>query len=121
MRLLIAFFLAALAGCDPGSSCSANFPLDCGTTCCPSGFAYLCVNPGKCYPTQPPATAACGSVTTCAGTGSSTGLCAHWSCGTSSQCATVMGAPSGVQCTFAAGQSCQQWCQIYIPGNCTCS
>lgn len=46
--------------------------------------------------------------------------CAHWSCGASSQCQTVMGGASGVQCTFDPGQTCQDWCKKYIPGNCTC-
>lgn len=52
--------------------------------------------------------------------GSGGSVCAYWSCGSSSQCAAVMGAPSGTQCTFEPGQTCQQWCQTYIPGNCSC-
>ena len=51
------------------------------------------------------------------GTGS---LCAYWSCGGSPQCATVMGAATGKQCTFAPGQTCEQWCAATIPGNCSC-
>lgn len=79
--------------------------------CCAGGD--LCTNSGTCIPNQ----AVCVGVSAGGGGG---GVCAYWSCGSSSQCASVMGAPSGVQCTFAAGQTCQQWCTTYVPGNCSC-
>lgn len=55
------------------------------------------------------------------GGGSSSGLCAHWTCGSSSQCAAVNGGANGVQCLFEPGQTCQQWCALYFSAsNCTC-
>ena len=127
--------------CCPAGASSADCPeTSWDPTICPSpapgtyGCAY-CANSGMCIP--------CYTGTSCAGdpcipnavcaldgtsppTGGSSGgsggggQCAHWSCGGSSQCAQVLGAPSGVQCQFAAGESCQQWCQMYVPGNCVC-
>ena len=86
------------------SSCSTGF-------CCVGGD--LCAGTVKCSPGG----GVCVGVPPSGGGG---GVCAHWSCGSSTQCAQVLGAPSGVQCTFAAGQTCQDWCHTYVPGNCTC-
>ena len=123
--LLLALALTALLGCGAaGGSCPDATPLDCGNgRCCPTSNAYYCSNGVKpaCYPYGPSDGPACAGYILCGGGSSNSGTCAHWSCGTSSQCAQVMGAPSGVQCQFAPGQTCQQWCQKYIPGNCTCS
>ena len=117
----------ALAGCGAaaGGYCPDTAPLDCGNgRCCPTTTPYYCshnVTPA-CYPYGPSDGAACIGYLLCGGGGTTgSGPCAHWSCGSSSQCVQVMGAQSGVQCQFAAGQTCQQWCQKYIPGNCTCS
>ena len=117
--------LAALAGCGQsgGGSCPSSAPLDCGNgSCCQVATPYLCSNGIKpaCYPYGPADGSACAGYILCGGGGGS-GVCAHWSCGGSSQCASVMGAPSGVQCQFAAGQSCAQWCATYVPSNCSCS
>ena len=124
--LALGFGLAALAGCGSsgGGSCPDNAPLDCGNgQCCPTSTPYYCSNnvTPACYTYGPTGGSACIGYILCGGGGGGSGQCAHWSCGTSSQCAQVMGAPSGVQCQFASGQTCAQWCQQYIPGNCTCS
>lgn len=58
------------------------------------------------------ALAACG--------GTTQNDCANWSCGTSTQCAAVMGASSGSQCGFSGLSACQDWCNQYIPGSCSC-
>ena len=120
--------IVLLAHCDSSSSaggtCPMEAPLDCGNSfCCPTATPYYCPNNGspKCFPYGPADGPACEGYILCGGgSAGTTGPCAHWSCGGSSQCAQVMGAASGVQCQFAPGQSCQQWCQEYIPGNCSC-
>jgi hypothetical protein len=124
-----------LANCDasdgqdaPGAYCPASAPLDCGNgKCCPTATPYYCPDDGAphCFPYGPADGPACQGYILCGGgsTGSASGgsaPCAHWSCGTSSQCAEVLGGTSGVQCQFAAGQTCAQWCQEYVPGNCDC-
>ena len=119
-----AFLFTVLAGCGSGGGdCPSSAPLDCGNGhCCPTSTPYYCSNgvTPACYPYGPSDGTACIGYILCGGSGGS-GTCAHWSCGSSSQCASVMGASSGVQCQFAPGQTCQQWCATYIPGNCTCS
>jgi hypothetical protein len=108
---------------------TAAFPVGvdcgcCGADCFHCNAGYCCAgdlcgsSPGACVPGG----GVCQGLpaTSSGGTGGG-GLCAHWSCGGSAQCASVMGGPSGVQCQFAPGQTCDQWCQTYIPGNCTCS
>lgn len=125
--LMLVLGLAALLGCNTGSGggyCPDSAPLDCGNgKCCPNSTPYYCSNnvTPACYPYGPSDGPACAGYILCGGSSGGSGLCAHWSCGTSSQCAQVMGAQSGVQCQFAPGQTCQQWCQTYVPGNCTCS
>ena len=122
--------------CCPSNASTADCPtetavspvaVDCG--CCrATGLCYhcgagrccgagdLCQSAGGC----PAGGGVCVGVASSGGGGGGGGVCAYWSCGGSSQCASVMGAPSGVQCTFAAGQTCQGWCHTYVPGNCTC-
>lgn len=57
-----------------------------------------------------------------AGSGSATtSYYANWTCGQSTQCASVMGGPSGSQGPFSALSACQSWCNTYIPGACSCS
>lgn len=125
-RLFAVCLVACLAsfGCGgSGAYCPDTSPLDCGNgSCCPTSTPYYCSNNVKpaCYPYGPNDGSACIGYILCGSSGGS-GLCAHWSCGGSAQCAQVMGAPSGVQCQFGPGQTCQQWCQQYVPGNCTCS
>lgn len=51
---------------------------------------------------------------------SSGGCTATWSCGSSSQCAKVMGASNGTVSGFSTSSSCEAWCTQYIPGNCSC-
>ncbi len=46
---------------------------------------------------------------------------ANWTCGTSTQCVSVMGAASGSQGPFSALSACESWCDTYIPGACSCS
>lgn len=95
------------SNCDPGCTGSDGNCLTCAapSTCNSGGTCSAVVNGVQC----------CNG-----GGGGSGGVCAHWSCGGSSQCTQVMGMPSGVQCQFAANQTCQQWCQTYVPGNCSC-
>lgn len=126
-RATIALAVALLGSCDSssgaGGTCPAESPLDCGNgQCCPPSTPYYCPNDGapKCFPYGPGDGPACAGYILCGGSSGGNGPCAHWSCGGSSQCAQVLGAPSGVQCQFAPGQSCAQWCQKYIPGNCVC-
>ncbi len=45
---------------------------------------------------------------------------ANWSCGSSSQCASVMGASRGTNGPFCSMSDCNAWKQKYIPGNCNC-
>ncbi|MBX9782622.1 MAG: hypothetical protein K2X48_04925 [Chitinophagaceae bacterium] len=45
---------------------------------------------------------------------------ANWSCGTSTQCASVMGASKGTNGPFCSYNDCNEWKKKYIPGNCTC-
>ncbi len=49
------------------------------------------------------------------------GCQASWSCGSSTQCATVMGGSSGTRTGFSERTSCDAWCAQNIPGNCSCS
>jgi hypothetical protein len=46
---------------------------------------------------------------------------ANWTCGGSSQCASVMGGPSGSTGPFSTLAACNSWCATYIPGACSCS
>jgi hypothetical protein len=56
------------------------------------------------------------------GGGGGGACCANWSCGTSTQCASVMGGKSGSQCQGLPDiNSCKAWCNQYIPGNCNCT
>jgi hypothetical protein len=134
-RGLLVLGAVIIAGCDTSSSsgdgsgaiCPAAAPLDCGNgKCCPSSSPYFCPNDGApaCATNPSAAPSECAGYFLCGGSsgssGGTSGPCAHWSCGGSSQCASVLGATSGVQCQFAPGQTCQQWCQQYVPGNCTC-
>ena len=67
------------------------------------------------------------SLTSCGGgsaggsAGTTTSYYANWTCGTSTQCTSVMGAASGSQGPFSALSDCQSWCNTYIPGACSCS
>ncbi|MBY0476631.1 MAG: hypothetical protein K2Q24_03230 [Chitinophagaceae bacterium] len=45
---------------------------------------------------------------------------ANWSCGSSTQCASVMGASRGTNGPFCSISDCNAWKQKYIPGNCNC-
>lgn len=45
---------------------------------------------------------------------------ANWTCGTSSQCAVVMGAPKGSNGPFCTKAACEAWKVINIPGSCNC-
>ncbi|MBS2027617.1 MAG: hypothetical protein JST54_06925 [Deltaproteobacteria bacterium] len=130
MKPIALALLLALAGCNsPDTVCPDTAPLDCGNgTCCPTQTPYWCPNGGnpKCFPYGPADGPACAGYVLCGGSSGSSGTsgsgpCAHWTCNGQSQCESVMGGPSGVQCQFAAGQSCAQWCQQNIPGACTCS
>ncbi len=120
--------LLLLVSCDSsdgaGATCPASAPLDCGNgSCCPTATPYYCPNDGapQCFPYGPADGPACQGYTLCGGgSSSSSSPCAHWSCGSSSQCAQVLGAASGVQCQFASGQTCAQWCEEYVPGDCHC-
>jgi hypothetical protein len=120
-----------LSACDASTGdasapvCPAAAPLDCGNgKCCPASAPYYCPNDGAPGCGTSPVGPECAGYIVCGGSsgssGGTSGPCAHWSCGSSSQCVSVLGAPSGVQCQFAPGQTCQQWCQQYVPGNCVC-
>jgi hypothetical protein len=103
--------MAVDCGCCGADCFHCNAGYCCSGDLCSAAHSY-CLRGGEVCQGLP---------TTSSGGGPGGGLCANWSCGTSSQCAAVMGASSGTQCQFAVGQSCDQWCQTYIPGNCTCS
>src|SRR6185437_13451575 len=55
------------------------------------------------------------------GSADGTSYYANWACGGSGQCATVMGGADGSQGPFSSYNDCFNWCQVYIPGNCSCS
>jgi hypothetical protein len=57
---------------------------------------------------------------TCGGSGGSS-YYANWSCGSSSQCASVMGAYVGTEGPFCSSSSCQAWGNAYIIGGYACS
>ncbi len=46
---------------------------------------------------------------------------ANWTCGSSSQCASIMGAASGSAGPLCSSSSCTAWGKAYIPSGYTCS
>lgn len=58
------------------------------------------------------------------GGGAGSSCCADWTCNGSTQCAAVMGSPSGKQCVFAGGatdiNACNAWGNKFIPRGYTC-
>jgi len=62
-----------------------------------------------------------GATLTCGSSGGGTNYYANWSCGSSSQCASVMGGAAGSSGPFCSLSSCQAWGNYYIPGGYTCS
>ncbi len=111
-RIVLLVSVLALAGCM-ADNCAAGCTGSDGN-CEVCAAPYTCNSGGTCSATV-------NGVACCTGSGGGGGgVCAYWSCGGSSQCASVMGAPSGVQCQFAPGQTCQAWCNQYVPGNCNC-
>src|SRR5712691_6614880 len=46
---------------------------------------------------------------------------ANWSCGSSSQCASVMGGSSGSAGPFSTKTDCDAWGRKYIPGGYSCA
>lgn len=48
-------------------------------------------------------------------------LYANWTCGSSSQCATIMGGTHGVTGTFCAVSDCNAWGNKFIPAGYSCS
>lgn len=57
---------------------------------------------------------------TCGGSGG-TYYYANWNCGSSSQCANVMGGSVGTEGPFCSTSSCQAWGNHFIQGGYTCS
>lgn len=105
---------------------------------CPdSAFPYFCPSAGKCcsLPFYGKQLNKCyASLSDCASSGQSCETCAietgndagnyfyaNWSCGSSSQCATVMGAPSGTAGPFCDQSACDAWGKKFIPAGYTCS
>lgn len=102
------------------------FPYWCpkANKCCPLPFFGSQQN--KCYSSLSDCTAGGQSCETCAieSSGNGTGgnfYYANWTCGNSSQCATVMGAPSGTAGPFCDETACNAWGKKFIPGGYTCS
>jgi hypothetical protein len=61
---------------------------------------------------------------TCPGTGGGgggTSYYANWTCGSSSQCASVMGGSAGTRGPFCALADCQRWGNQFIPAGYSCS
>ena len=58
---------------------------------------------------------------TCPGVGGGTSYYANWTCGSSSQCASVMGASAGTRGPFCSVGDCQRWGNQFIPSGYSCS
>jgi hypothetical protein len=58
---------------------------------------------------------------TCPGVGGGTSYYANWSCGSSSQCASVMGGSAGSRGPFCSVSDCQRWGNQFIPTGYSCS
>jgi hypothetical protein len=123
-------------GCSGGAcGCPSDHPTGCGSHCCLPGAACL---GGDCG--CPAGMAQCGSQCCAEGETCTEGACAapmaagstsggaggtsfwaNWSCGSSSQCASLLGATSGSagpMCTLA---DCNAWGNKFIAGGYSCS
>ena len=58
---------------------------------------------------------------TCPGVGGSTSYYANWTCGSSGQCASVMGGSAGTRGPFCGLADCQRWGNQFIPAGYACS
>ena len=61
------------------------------------------------------------TVTQAGSSGGGTFYYANWSCGNSSQCAGLLGAPAGSEGPFCSISDCQAWGNTYIPAGYSCS
>jgi len=94
-----------------------------GATDYPTCTPPTCSNGATDYPTCTPPTCSNGATNypTCTATGGTGYFWANWSCGSSSQCASLMGAFSGSAGPMCSLNSCSTWGNRYIQGGYSCS
>ena len=123
------------AGISCGSTCSMNFATSSQVTltaAAASGSTFAgwsgaggCSGTGTCVLTMSAAESATATFNTSGGGGGGGGgagyLYSNWSCGGSSQCASVMGGSVGSAGPFCNSSACSTWCNTYIPANCHCA
>lgn len=104
--------------CVPGNQVCLGARSDSGTLSWGVGYSGTggCTNCcGTCGNANP-----YGYTFGCSGQGG-TSYYANWSCGSSGQCAVVMGGSAGSAGPFCSATSCNNWGQTYIPGGYSCS
>ncbi len=110
------------SGISCGSTCSSSFTNGSSVTLTAtaasgstfSGWSGACSGTGSCTVTMSSDKSVTATFTT--STSSSTYYWANWSCGSSSQCASVMGGTSGSTGPMCTQNDCNSWKSIYFAG-----